>query len=275
MCAAIAEPRKIAFLIGNNKYNGNPLHSCVNDATDLSKELKRIGFIVTLGIDLNHEDMDKGIIRFTNSIKSGDLILFFFAGHGMQWEDQNYLIPCDDNRIVTQIDLKHRATNAQRVLELMSCEKPFVIVYLLDCCRSYWPPSIPRDRSMLGSSRGMAPMSVLAGSLVAFACAPGKTAGDKASNGRNGVFTYHLLQHITKPGEDITILMRDVTDGVAIETKEEQIPYMTSALRKRDIYLVPPRMQEAHPHLISSKVTHLSLSSTTNSEYRLIFLLQV
>jgi hypothetical protein len=69
--------------------------------------------------------------------------------------------------------------------------------------------------------------------------------------------------------------MIDVTDGVAIETNQQQIPFTTSSLQQRDIYLVPPRMQKALPHLFSSKVTHLSLSSTTNSEYRLIFLLQV
>jgi len=105
----------------------------------------------------------------------------------------------------------------------------------------------------INSSRGMAPMSAVAGSLVAFACAPGKTAKDEALNGRNGVFTYHLLQHISKPGEDILNLMRDVTDGVANETNETQLPYMTSALRKRDIYLVPPSMPQKSPKIFPDK----------------------
>jgi uncharacterized caspase-like protein len=274
MCAAAAfessgERRKIALLIGNNQYKRSPLSNCVNDATDLSNELKRIGFYVTKSTDLIHEEMEKRIRQFANSIMSGDIVLFFYAGHGVQWEDQNYLIPCDNDRIENPIDYRYRATNAQHILESMADKKPFVIIYLLDCCREYCLPSMARNRG-INLSRGMAPMSAVAGSLVAFACAPGKIAGDKALNGRNGVFTYHLLQHITKPGEEILNLMRDVTDGVANETNETQLPYLTSALRKRDIYLVPPSMPQTSSKIFPDKsqkmdfqkIAEISLNST-------------
>ncbi|CAF0970806.1 unnamed protein product [Adineta steineri] len=273
MCAAAAlmssEPRKVALLVGNNNYNKSPLTNCVNDATDLSIELKKVGFSLTTQTNVNYEDMDRGIENFTDDIRPGDFVLFFFAGHGVQWEEQNYLVPCDDDRIRNSTDLRYRAVNAQRALQLMFDKDPFVIVYLLDCCRTYWLPSLTRSRAMEISSRGMAPMSATGGSLIAFACAPGTTAVDVSSNGRNGLFTYHLLQHITKPGENITMLMIDVTQAVATETNSKQIPYTTSSLRRRDVYLVAPTTQNPHPNLLVPKVAQFSFNSKMNNSYQL------
>ncbi|CAF1270018.1 unnamed protein product [Adineta steineri] len=210
--------------------------------------------------------MDRAIENFVDHIKPGDFVLFFFAGHGVQWEDQNYLMPCDDDRIINPTDVRYRAVNAQRTLGLMSDKKPFVIVYLLDCCRTYLLPSLARSRGMDISPRGMAPMSATGGSLIAFACAPGTMAADVASNGRNGLFTYHLRQHITKPGENITMLMIDVTSAVASETNNRQIPYYTSSLQTRDVYLVPPITQNPRPELIFPKVAQISVNSKTSGE---------
>jgi hypothetical protein len=110
-------------------------------------------------------------------------------------------------------------------------------------------------------------MKAFAGSVIAFACAPGTVAKDKAINGRNGVFTYHLLQHITKPGENILLMMADVTNGVANETKETQIPYVTSVLRRRDVYLVSPEWQKTCSNAVMSSVTEVSMNSTINGQY--------
>ena len=250
--------RRIALLIGNNKYTQNPLQNCVNDAKDMSAVLDRVGFHVTTKTDLAYEKMENQLEEFAGNIKSQDFVLFFFSGHGVQWEDQNYLIPCDDDRIKDWSDLKYRATNAQRFLELMSNRKPFTIVYLLDCCRTYCLPSIARSKDRGNMSRGMALMPASGGSLIAFACAPGKTALERASNGRNGIFTYHLLQHITKPGERVTDVMIDVAGGVAAETNGKQIPYTTSAILTRDFYIVPP------------KGGKLSLSSRITGEFRVV-----
>jgi uncharacterized caspase-like protein len=111
------EQRKIALAIGNNEYQTTRLSNCVNDAIDLSNELKKIGFIVTTRTNLNYEAMDKAIRSFVASIQSNDIVLFFFAGHGVQWEDQNFMIPCDENQMDEESDLKYRAINAQQFLE--------------------------------------------------------------------------------------------------------------------------------------------------------------
>ncbi|CAF4735971.1 unnamed protein product, partial [Rotaria socialis] len=144
-------------------------------------------------------------------------------------------------------DFKHRAINAQRFLDLMSDKNPFVIVYLLDCCRTDMLPNMTKTKASYASSTGLAAMSAKAGTLIAFACAPGAVATDTAKNGRNGMFTYHLLQNITRPEEEITLLLIDVADGVAKDTNERQIPYTTSALRQRGIHLATRQKKATQP----------------------------
>ncbi|CAF2118910.1 unnamed protein product, partial [Rotaria magnacalcarata] len=240
MCAAAmtSNPqRKVALVIGNIEYTKCPLQNCVNDADDMSKALKTVGFLVVTKTNLIYEAMEKEIERFVKSIEKGDIVVFFFSGHGVQRKHQNYLIPCDDDRIQDLSDLKYRATNAQRALELMFNRDPFVIVYLLDCCRDYRLPNASSAKNMGRSAKGIAAMSAKAGMLIAFACAPGAIADDKSPNGCNGMFTYHLLPHITLPEEDIFMLLVNVTNGVVKDTKGKQIPYMTSALTQRGICL--------------------------------------
>lgn len=235
-------------MIGNDAYQKSRLFTCVNDATDLSDELKRIGFLVTTKVNLNHEAIEKEMRSFAASIKSDDLVLFFFAGHGVQWEDQNFLVPCDESRIEEGFDLKYRATYAQQFLEQISARNPSSIIYLLDCCREYWLPT-PR--------RGMGHMKALANSVIFFASVPGTVVNDQAMNRRNGTFTYHLLRHIAKPSENIILMMNTVTNGVANETNGTQMPYVSSGLQEKQVYLVPI-------------MTQLSSSSNINGTYRLL-----
>jgi hypothetical protein len=85
---------------------------------------------------------------------------------------------------------------------------------------------------------GLAQMSAPAGSVIGFACTPGKKASDASSNGRNRIFTKHILEHITKPGKEILMLLVNIANGVATETNRVQIPYLTSSLRQRNICFV-------------------------------------
>ena len=243
MCAArtpTVQRRRVAVTIGNNDYPTRPLRNCINDATDLSKKLEEIGFNVTARTNLNSAEMHGKIEEFVASIEPGDFVLFFFAGHGTQWEDQNYLIPCDYDQNYGAPDLKHQATNAQRVLEWLSSKNPFVIVFLLDCCRDYWQHNNARGFFTPKTPRGMAPMTAPVNSLIGFACAAGATAADVCASSRNGIFTSHLLQHIAKPGEEVIMLLVDVASGVVEETGGNQRPYTTSCFHERGICLVPP-----------------------------------
>ncbi|CAF4360613.1 unnamed protein product, partial [Adineta steineri] len=116
---------KRALIIGNNKYRKNsPLRYCINDAEDLANKLRRIGFEITAGTDLTCELMDTMIETFKEQINPDDLVLFFYAGHGCQWNDLNFLIPIDDDRITTGADLEDRAINVQATLEKIMSRHP-------------------------------------------------------------------------------------------------------------------------------------------------------
>ncbi|CAF0843611.1 unnamed protein product [Adineta steineri] len=221
---------KRALIIGNNEYRENsPLRYCINDAEDLADKLRRISFEITVGTNLTYEQMNTMIETFNDKINEGDLILFFFAGHGCQWNHLNFLIPIDDDRITTGADLEDRAVNVQDTLEKIMCRHPSAAIFLLDCCRnSFVSESL--------NSNGLSPMQVVAGSFISFACDANKVAADESRNGRNSLFTSHLLRHIDQPYLTIDDIMCEVCDGVMKETNGNQCPFRVSSVQGK-VYL--------------------------------------
>ncbi len=144
------------------------------------------------------------------------------------------MVPSDD-RDLGGINIKRRAINAQDVLNTITNRNPYVCIFLLDCCRTYHLRNQELLRGSNSEARGLRPMYGTAGSLIAFACAPGTTASDGA--GRNGLFTKYLLKNITRPNEEIQDLLIDVTNGVAQESHQKQIPWQHSSLMHRNIFL--------------------------------------
>ena len=136
-------------------------------------------------------------------------------------------------------DLNRSAINAQNILNDLSRRKPSVIIFLLDCCRVYHSrnPDIDARNPNADDSKSVG-LKVMrkAGSLVAFACAPGTIAIDGRGQ-RNGLFTKHLLKHITTSNKDIKMILRYVTRGVKKESDSRQIPFQNVALEERNIYL--------------------------------------
>ena len=231
--------RRLALIIGNNDYQTNPLKNCVNDATSLARVLRSVTFEVELKINLKSEDMYQCINLFTETIKPDDIVVFFFAGHGVQWGDQNFLLPCDNQKITSGRDMQRFATNAQQDIDEMANMKPNFILFLLDCCRTYWLPSRGRVTTSEQQVGGLNGMIAPPGTLIAYACAARKTAGDESSERTNGIFTKYLLKHIITPGLDIELVLRKVATDVADETNQSQIPYRVSSIRAESICLVP------------------------------------
>ncbi|CAF2965342.1 unnamed protein product [Rotaria sp. Silwood2] len=232
--------RKLALVLGIGEYEeGRKLPNAENDANDMSLVLEGIGFIVTKKLHLTYTEMRHVLVDFDASIRSTDMVLFYFAGHGTQWENQNYLIP-KDNAGIDGADLKKRAINAQDVLNDLSDRDPFVTIFLLDCCRTYHvrnSNSTPRATNTNNpESDGLKAMNAKAGALIAFACAPG-TVADDGNGQKNGLFTKHLLRQIVLPNQDIRMILADVTDGVMEESTSKQIPFLSVTLRHRNICL--------------------------------------
>ncbi|CAF1450320.1 unnamed protein product, partial [Rotaria sp. Silwood1] len=229
--------RKLALVIGIGNYeSGEILRNTINDAHEMSSKLNSIGFISDgPQLDLTHEAMELALVKFKHSIREGDMVLFYFAGHGTQWEDQNFLIPKDDTNIEAA-NIHNRAILIQKFLDDFEDRHPFTTIIILDCCRIYHLRN-PQLVAALARAKnanvprptGLKQMDSKAGMLIAFACAPGTIAND-GTNECNGLFTKHLLEHIGTPNKDIRMIMAAVTRGVMAESKLKQKPSITLTL---------------------------------------------
>ncbi|UJR24482.1 hypothetical protein I4U23_005857, partial [Adineta vaga] len=268
--------RKIALVIGISKYEiNNSLANAVNDANDMSKMLKSMGFIIHGGeakLNLTCDEFESTVNSFIRSLRKDDMVLFYFAGHGTQWEDQNYLIPSDDfkeeydgKKGLTGSELRNYAINAQHFLNKIDDQNPYLIMFFLDCCRTYHLRNADLQKSTRGNStnhtRGLSSMSTKnAGSLIAFACGPGTTAEDGNNRENNGLFTKYLLKHLPTPNEDIDILLRRVRKDVMTNTNKDQIPHVISILTDDHICLFNGKKDSS----VSSK-QHSSISTNNKT----------
>lgn len=226
---ALAQKR-VALIIGNNDYsNSDPLRNAVNDAKDISEALNGIGFELITGGPLLNADRDDtldAINTFRDSIQAGDIALFYFSGHGAQYDGRNYLVPVNDTRIQYREDLEDYAVSLGTVSKRVQSKKGVVLISILDACRNNALPSRVGDRSV---ARGFAPIEVKGNqAYVAFATAPGTTASD--GDGDNGVFTAVILEEFGNPDRRVIDIFNDVRRKVRENTGEAQIPWSTSSL---------------------------------------------
>lgn len=219
---AAANNDRIALIIGNGSYRSSPLKNPVNDAEDIAKVLRKLGFSVTLKTDSSQRTMETAIHNFGKRLRSGGIGLFYYAGHGMQVKGSNYLIPVGAN-IQTESDIKYKAVDAGQILGKMEDAGNDLNIVILDACRDN-----PFARSFRSSSRGLARMDAPKGSLIAYATAPGSVAADGA--GRNGIYTKHFLRHVTAPGLKVEEVLKRIRNDVMNETGDKQVPWESSSL---------------------------------------------
>jgi len=215
--------RRTALLIGNADYQFvSTLSNPRNDATDLAEKLKTLGFSVNLLINATQQEMDNEIHNFGRQlIKNGGIGLFYYAGHGIQAEGQNFLIPVDAN-VVVQKDVKYKAVHLGMIMDEMDEARNGLNIIILDACRNNPLPA--SSRSM---ARGLAQVNGPKGSFIAFATAPGETASD--GKGRNGTYTKHLLMNIDSPEIALEKVFKNVAKGVSVETGNKQMPWVNSS----------------------------------------------
>lgn len=236
-CAAPAWAKNYALLIGNSNYSIGALDNPANDAQDLANTLRSIGFETTVKLNVDADSM-KGLIRdFGQRLKNNDGIgFFFFAGHGVQVNGENYMLPVGFP-FKNEQEVEKNAVQANMLLRYMEESKNRVNVIVLDACRNN--PFI-KTRSL--KTRGLAPMDAPSGSLVAFSTAPGTEASD--GSGRNGLYTKHLMATMKVPGLTVEQVFKRTREGVEIESEKEigrkQSPREESSLKGADMYFVPP-----------------------------------
>ena len=230
---AQASERRVALVIGNADYQSVPaLANPRNDAADLSEALTLAGFEVVEGFDQTRDEMASTIREFVDRLDGASTGLFFYAGHGLQVDGRNYMIPVD-LILRDESDLQLQAIDMNLVLSQMERD-PRVIIIMLDACRDN-PFAQSMSRSL---SRGLAPMETRSvGSLIVYSTQPGAVADDGI--GRNSPFTAALLNHAQQPGLEIQQMLRRVRGDVIAATDSRQVPWDHSSLTG-DVFLIPP-----------------------------------
>ena len=218
-----AQERRVALVIGNGDYQAaTKLINPVNDAADIGEVLAGLGFDVEVRIDADLDTMEKAVLRFGNKLAgSTDSVgFFYYAGHGVQSNGENYFIPVDA-RLSAESMLRIRAIPLQFVLDSIGEAGNKLNIIVLDACRDN-PFSWARS-----SARGLAVVGIQpAASIVVYSTSAGKVAQD--GTGRNGTFTEELLRHLPTPGLDIMEVLRRTGQDVQAKTASAQIPAIYS-----------------------------------------------
>lgn len=221
--------KKVALVIGNAKYqHSTPLNNPVNDANDIAEKLREFGFEVILATDTDLKAMDRAVDRFYNQLTEDSIALFFYAGHAIQVDGENYLIPIDAD-LKSASDARYYTLPTNRVRDKMYEANSEVRIAILDACRDN--PFARNWRSLNGGkTRGLASIQNQgAGDFIAYATAPGMVASDGLSTQRNGVFTSYLLKHIN-PDRSIEDIFKLVRHDVARQTNNQQVPFTSNGL---------------------------------------------
>lgn len=222
--------KRIALVIGNARYTkAKPLLNPANDAADIASKLRELGFEViggaTEGIDLKQSAMESLIARFGSRLSETKGVgLFYYAGHGITSNGQNYLIPVDAD-IPDEDLIKYKAVPVGYVLDKMAAARNSFNLVILDACRNN--PFAPQWRTVrdASDSKGLANSNPPKGTLVLYATQPGSVAIDGAVGSRNGVFTGALLKNLDQPDVELDRLVKLVARDVETASNDKQSPW--------------------------------------------------
>ena len=229
--------KRVALVIGNGTYaHVGRLPNPANDARAVAAAFRDLGFDVIEGIDLSRAAMDQSLRQFLQNAASARVALMFYAGHGMQVDGRNYLIPVDA-KLENRTDLDFETVDLDRILSALDDDVRANII-MLDACRDNPLAQRYAEKTKsrgLSSGSGLAAYSsVGTGTLIAFATAPGHVAQD--GDGANSPFTSALLKHMKSSNLEVRQLMTRVRADVAASTAKQQIPWDNSSLLG-DVYL--------------------------------------
>lgn len=276
--AAHAEHR-VALVIGNSAYPGKArLANPANDAEDIGNRLQELGFDVYQGTDLTIAGFDRILRSFRDALKTADVALLFYAGHGASINGVNYLIPVDA-KFGDGAKFTAQAISLKDIQALMEY-RPRTNLLFFDACRNN--PFLQNLTKSFGGEKspvrpGWANIAPAHGTYISFASAEGEVASD-GSDKRNSPFTSALLEHIGEPNKDVQLMMRDVRKHVIDETNGAQVPWEKGSLVSKFVFAQRAESPEEEPLIIQSnkkvyaKGEKLKLSVTARQNCRLTLL---
>jgi uncharacterized caspase-like protein len=238
---ALADKR-VALVIGNANYAGvTPLKNPINDATDVGRTLRELGFDVIDKFDVTKPEFDKALAEFGRRALGADVALFYYAGHAVQGAGENarnYLLP-RDIEVRDSSDLKSLSIKFDSVREILE-ESHAVKIFILDACRDnpFAAPTQTRSFAAAQQQNGRQRRAIAPGEVIVYSA--GANAVSLDGDGRNSLFVQALIRRLPEPGVELEPMLKHVRGDVAELSHGAQLPEISSGLLG-DVYLAPRR----------------------------------
>jgi hypothetical protein len=253
VCQPAFAEKRVALVLGNSIYqNVPPLSNPINDGAVMAATFKNAGFEVVSRFDLSALDTRRVLRDFADRARDADIAVVYYAGHGMEVDGTNYLIPVDA-KLERDTDIYDEAFSLDRILVAVEPAKQLRLV-ILDACRDN-PFARTMKHSLASRSigRGLAKIEPASPNLlIAYSAKAGSTAQD--GDGKNSPFTTALAQHLTTPGLDVRKAFGFVRDDVLKNTGNRQEPFVYGSLGGNDVPLVPARAAPAQAQINPQQV---------------------
>ncbi|MCK5718018.1 MAG: SUMF1/EgtB/PvdO family nonheme iron enzyme, partial [Thiomargarita sp.] len=247
---------RIALIIGNGNYQHVPdLDNPVNDAKDMAKILKKLGFEVIVQYNLTLQEMTEITKNFGARLqKKGDVGLFYFSGYGVQRKGRNFLVPIDA-QVTNVADIPLKTFEVNRLLKQMEQANSGINMIILEACRDN-----PFQNNTHNLKKGLSKIDSPLGTLIAYATFPDSVSYDNADE-RNSSYTKYFLEALKQhPHWSVLDILTEVTKQVSLKTNKTQIPWRTEFLTERFCF----RTCNVHPIYLTPKLTpplHVTVSA--------------
>lgn len=267
VCGPAWAEKRVALVLGNSAYqNVAPLANPVNDSAKIATTLKDAGFeVVDSRRDLPAAETRRALRDFADRARDADIAVVYYAGHGIEVDGANYLIPVDA-RLERDTDVYDEALSLDRILIAVEPAKKLRLV-ILDACRDNpFARTMKRTVATRAIGQGLAKVEPTSPNvLIAYSAKAGSTAAD--GDGQNSPFTAALANHLTKPGLDVRRALGFVRDEVLKTTGNRQEPFVYGSLGGEDVPLVPP--PRVAPAAAAAPVPALSAQAEARRDYEL------
>lgn len=233
--------RKYALVIGNSKYEASPLANPERDAADIAATLAKTGFKVTTILNADKAAFQLALAQFESSLPKRAAVLVFYAGHAVQYQAQNFLLPVDAlGKIKSASDLHTQGILLSDILEQLATRKDSIATIILDACRDSPFPNTPEISGGLSRSAGKSLAdkndnkgkrrkgSAMEGVIIAYSTAPDMTAAD--GEGSNSPYTKHLKEHLLRPNTTLESILKLTRVEVTKETGGKQTPWYETSI---------------------------------------------
>ena len=232
--------RRVALVIGNGAYTSvDQLKNPANDASAVAGALTRLGFDVIEKHDLGVVQMQRVLRDFEDKAEGAEWALVYYAGHGLEQNGKNWLIPVDAE-LTRATDLPDEAIPVDRVLDRLSGGRKLRMV-ILDACRTnpYLARMVMNGATTRAVAQGLAAIEPTHGEVVFYAARDGSVAAD--GPGANSPFATAIVKHMEEEGVELGRFFRKVTSRVLSMTKNQQEPFVYGRIPDEDFYFKPPQ----------------------------------